>query len=237
MKMSKDGNFEIKLIQTVEQYPCLYNFLLPEYSRREVVGAAWEKVSNEMNATVENCRNTWRMLRISYTRATKLPPNGSARKLTQKTKDIIQAMDYIRGYVDAKRHELPNNSAPLPFPDTQDGISNESTEFVDNAYNDIDETVLQASVVQPSVKKFKKTQNSGRDTADNITTLLQYIKSRKQREPENPRRQFLLSLLPDLEQMNERQMRFFRSKVSGLIDDILDSEYGPTSSQPPSVAN
>lgn len=43
------SDFDIKLVKTVEQHPCLYNCQLPEYSKREFVAAAWEKVAQVMN--------------------------------------------------------------------------------------------------------------------------------------------------------------------------------------------
>jgi len=51
--------------------------------------------------------------------------------------------------------------------------------------------------------------------------LLNTLKKGQPKAEESPKKLFLLSLLPDLELMNDRQMRRFRTKVSELIDEIL----------------
>jgi len=50
-----------------------------------------------------------------------LPASGSAaKKLTQKTQNMIKEMDFIRPYVNAKNnHDLPSNLPPLPSPEQQ----------------------------------------------------------------------------------------------------------------------
>jgi len=42
-------NFNMKLAKIVEQYPMLYNFNLPAYSKRGALSTAWENVGKEMN--------------------------------------------------------------------------------------------------------------------------------------------------------------------------------------------
>lgn len=65
--------------------------------------------------------------------------------------------------------------------------------------------------------KRKKT-----DTETVNDCIIEFLKSRIKPEQENYRRHFLLSLLPDIEQMNNTQFRHFRRKVDELIDDILE---------------
>ena len=47
-------DFDIKLVKIVEQHPCLYNYQLPEYSKRDSVARAWEKVAQKMNESGNN---------------------------------------------------------------------------------------------------------------------------------------------------------------------------------------
>lgn len=50
--MSKvNYNLNMKLVKVVEQYPMLYNFNLPEYSKRDVISKACETVGMEINTT------------------------------------------------------------------------------------------------------------------------------------------------------------------------------------------
>lgn len=41
----------VKFVQEVEKYPCLYNFKLPEYSKKSVTEAAWESIAKETRDT------------------------------------------------------------------------------------------------------------------------------------------------------------------------------------------
>lgn len=41
----------ILFVSEVEKYPCLYNYNLPEYSRRDVTEKAWAAVAEQQNST------------------------------------------------------------------------------------------------------------------------------------------------------------------------------------------
>lgn len=80
---------------------------------------------------------------------------------------------------------------------------------------------------------MKKKKNS-----NNITSVdecvIDYIKAKQRTSEENPKKLFLLSLLPDLNEMNNTQFRKFRTQVNVLIDDILkttqDTSHGNNTS-------
>jgi hypothetical protein len=76
----------------------------------------------------------------------------------------------------------------------------------------------------PPLKKIKKENLH----VDVDTCVMEYIISKQQSERENYKQKFLLSLLPDLEQMNDKQMRQFQTRVSLLIDEILSVDFAPT---------
>lgn len=54
MVKTKEENLTIKLVETVEQYPCLYNFKIPEYARRDITEKARLKVAEEVKETGNN---------------------------------------------------------------------------------------------------------------------------------------------------------------------------------------
>lgn len=63
------------------------------------------------------------------------------------------------------------------------------------------------------------------DTVDD--GIMEYFKARKanlekKSEDEDPKRMFLLSLLPDMKAMSESQTRTFKRRVLALVDDILE---------------
>lgn len=67
-------------------------------------------------------------------------------------------------------------------------------------------------------KKKKKTQV---DTADDCIINYNQSKSNKPPNEYNAKKLFLLSLLPDLEEMSTVQFRAFRRDVGNLIDKTL----------------
>jgi hypothetical protein len=44
-----EQDFCIKFVQAVEKYPCLYNYKLAYYSRKDIVDKAWVEVGKEIN--------------------------------------------------------------------------------------------------------------------------------------------------------------------------------------------
>lgn len=49
MAKRDDPIFNIKLAAEVKKYPCIYDFKLPDYSKRDVTESAWENVATVLN--------------------------------------------------------------------------------------------------------------------------------------------------------------------------------------------
>jgi len=47
----KECVLTINLVEAVEKYPCLYNYKLPEYARKDLTEKAWSKVAEEVKET------------------------------------------------------------------------------------------------------------------------------------------------------------------------------------------
>ena len=50
-QQKSEQEFNEKLADVVERYSCLYNYKLPEYSRKDVTEKAWAAVAKEVNDT------------------------------------------------------------------------------------------------------------------------------------------------------------------------------------------
>lgn len=50
-KNMSEQSLNIKFVQEVEKFPCLYNYKLSQYSRKDITEAAWNKIGKEMNMT------------------------------------------------------------------------------------------------------------------------------------------------------------------------------------------
>jgi hypothetical protein len=181
--------------------------------------------------SVANCKETWRNLRIVFTRHCKKPLSGPASQKKRGTW-LLEAMQFVRPYIQTKHgHKKPMNqpspskSSAATDAEMEKSVVMENTTFenkdVECAIN-VNEDSEQTRA--PPLKKMKK--ENVRLYVD--TRVMEYIKSKQQSKKDNSKQQFLLSLLPDLEQMNDRQMRQFRTRVSVLIDEILSVEFAPT---------
>jgi len=141
-------------------------------------------------------------------------------------------MQFIRPYLNLKKgNSLPGN---LPSP-THDNDNDQGASSYQDNYNNTDlcnnititeeipststNNIVENKVVdiEPPLKKKKN--------SNNITSVdecvIDYIKAKQRTSEENPKKLFLLSLLPDLNEMNNTQFRKFRTQVNVLIDDIL----------------
>jgi len=154
-------------------------------------------------------------------------------------------MQFIRPYLNLKKGNLlPGN---LPSPTHHNDNDQGASSYQDN-YNTTDlcnnititeeipststNNIVENKVVgiEPPLKKKKN--------SNNITSVdecvIDYIKAKQRTSEENPKKLFLLSLLPDLNEMNNTQFRKFRTQVNVLIDDILkptqDTSHGNNTS-------
>lgn len=179
------------------------------------------------NIIVENCKEKWRNLRTVFVRKLK-PMSGSGRKgnkIYYMTDHMQFILPHIRGVSNV------NNPGNISSPPTL--LQNESINEIDEIDTkelDINEptsvssgyfetTTSNKQVYNPLLKK-KKTNNL--DLTDKC--FISYINTKKHnlKQEENPRKQFLLSMLPDVNQMTEVQMRKFKRKMLDVIDDILE---------------
>lgn len=48
--MSEEQN-NIRFVQIIEKFPCLYNYNISEYSRKDITEKAWSEVAEEINST------------------------------------------------------------------------------------------------------------------------------------------------------------------------------------------
>jgi len=90
----------------------------------------------------------------------------------------------------------------------------------------------QEKVRSPEEKtKGMKKRKSELSQADQ--SFIDFVKMKKTKMcGEDPRRMYLLSLLPDVNAMTDKQMRMFKKKVSNLIDDILTENPTPQNQTP-----
>lgn len=86
-----------------------------------------------------------------------------------------------------------------------------------------------------STQCLKEENKKKCDKLDVDQYVINYIKAKKASQVENYRRQFLVSLLPDVEEMDASQFRQFRKRVGDLIEEILEPNSTPQTSATPTT--
>lgn len=159
-----------------------------------------------------------------FVRRQKQPPSGSGRK-DSKTYYMTEHMQFILPYIKGVRSVDSPGNLPSP-PNVVDDEFNETDE-VENTEENISESTAEslnmtkASNEQVFTPKFKKKKTNTSDMVDQC--FIDYITTKKQnnKKEEDHRKQFLLSMLPEINQMTDIQMRKFKRKMLDVIDDIL----------------
>lgn len=49
MSKMAEQSLNIRLVQEVEKYPCLYDYTLNEYSRKDITEKSWNAIGKELN--------------------------------------------------------------------------------------------------------------------------------------------------------------------------------------------
>ncbi|CAG4942643.1 unnamed protein product [Parnassius apollo] len=81
----------------------------------------------------------------------------------------------------------------------------------------------------PDVKKLKRRINIEVNNEDYLNTRKAKIEKTTNDSMEDPKRMFLLSLLPDVNAMSDNQMRMFKRRVISLVEEILEEKsHSPT---------
>ncbi|XP_066982685.1 uncharacterized protein [Macrobrachium rosenbergii] len=126
---SDEQIWNIQFVQEIEKYPCIYSYTSNEYSNKDVREKAWKQVANEIEDTVNNCKEKWRNLRTVFVRKLKLQPSGSGRAST-KPYYLNEAMQFFLPYVTV--HQPTGTPGNLPsLKETQEDIQGTKEEDCD----------------------------------------------------------------------------------------------------------
>lgn len=163
--------------------------------------------------TVPYCKEKWKNIRSVFVRTLKPQPPGTSK--FRKPYYLNDAMKFILPYVKAGPTVLDVSESmisPLSYEDVEDPLASADTsqEEIDVLEND-GETYRMSNEMK--ITKKRKFMNAYDSTTE--------LKDRNSHRGElNPRKMFLLGLVPEVNDLTEYQMRQFRRRVLRLIDDI-----------------
>jgi len=181
-------------------------------------------------------------------------PSGSSRK-TKKPYYLNEYLQFLLPYV--KPNTDITNAGNLPSPTSDNEITFENNEQSDTEVQDEDivqkEEYLTNKIInieKPNNEKgrlpliHERNQGKGNkikrklDVSEVDQSFIDFVNMKKEKSCEtDPRKMFLLSLLPDIKNMTDQQMRMFKKKVLNLVDDILTENPTPQHQLPITMSN
>ncbi|XP_069683423.1 uncharacterized protein [Periplaneta americana] len=209
----------IKFVREVEKHPILYNYNLPEYSRKALTEKAWGEVGKEVHLPASDCKERWRNLRAVFVRKMKPSPNGSG-STRKRPYYLAQAMQFAVPYIKSLATTAPRN---LP------GASlRKQHEVFDDIEIIIDNTCHRVTASLPPIPPPPRPPKPPAVPANSAKLAAIPGQNCRQTERNEATKMFLLSLLPELEEMTDQQLKVFKRRTLLMIDDIT----GQTSSVP-----
>ncbi|XP_030751406.1 uncharacterized protein LOC115878932 isoform X2 [Sitophilus oryzae] len=262
--------FNIKFVGEVEKYPELYDFNLPEYSRKDYIEKAWSEIAQKVKMKRE-CKEKWRNLRSTLAKNLKPKPGSGGRKKLYYLKEAMQfavpfikisgtttgnapqlpeeqpgtssrhfmtdiseldvsqetsvfselyEQAYARDPLSSPNCSLPTSSRP-PLPTLQTTLPSAMSGDCEGPPRRVPRARKRTSQISPSDKADKaiaeyfaiKTQQI---VAKNLST--DYKKEGIQN--------FLNSLIPDLMQFDDAQLRVYKRRALLLIDEVAITSPG-----------
>ncbi|XP_050444008.1 transcription factor Adf-1-like [Adelges cooleyi] len=239
--MKDDPDFNIKFVAMIETSPCIYDHTKADHSNKQIVDRAWEMIAKQLSATVSDCKERWKNLRGSYTRHLKsaIGPSGAATK-PKKPYYLAEYMHFLHPFTKS-RQSVSSMSNDYNFSCSQKSISpsegsNNEENSVSNVFEDEitlnqheDNTSSDELPPHPPNKKLKVSKQDV-SLSDVNKSAYDYFQSKKnktgtsEKAPQDPDVSFLMSLLPDMKDMNKDQKRRYKIGILNMAMNILNEK-------------
>jgi len=197
-----------------------------------------------------NCKEKWRNLRTVFIRKQKPPPSGSGKKAS-KQYYLNDVMQFIVPFVKIQNsEEIPGNVPSPPSPDFSSQHDSEISDAEENTESEVSHELVHTAPVNPKetsshVVHAPRIPSSSRNNTskklktkpDLDSTFMNYFqtKKKKEEEPTSARKHFLLSVLPDVENLSSSQFSVFRRQLLDNIDYARSYQESPRTDTPSSV--
>uniref|UniRef100_A0A023F6Q1 Putative alcohol dehydrogenase transcription factor myb/sant-like protein n=1 Tax=Triatoma infestans TaxID=30076 RepID=A0A023F6Q1_TRIIF len=227
--------FNLKFVQEVEKHPVLYNCTLPGYSRKDLTEKAWKEVGEAVNLSQGDCKEKWKNLRAVFVRNMKPGPAVKKKKPYYLTEAMQFALPFVKSLTTAVPH---HPEVMLDVNEREDGdseyhTSSQSPKPSTSTFHQSDDSQQCLQPHQPLVdplakdiilRKIKLPPND-----EDERSYTEYFHAKKARTSTDERNEgikmFLLSLLPELEEMTDHQLKIFRRRMLQTIDEITNENY------------
>ncbi|CAG9790912.1 unnamed protein product [Diatraea saccharalis] len=199
------GDKNLLLVKSIEKFPCIYNYNCIDYSKKEVTDKAWNEIANETKLTVGECREKWKNLRYGFIRSLRPNPDGSFKKKYYLHDDMEFVLPFVK--LIPKSSYMPRANLEI---DTDEEITDYANENGQSPqFYDYDNMLENAEPLRKRTRQYEPS--------------IKYLQHKTSLDKVNDsRKMFLLSLLPEINELTESQMKCFRRKVLALLDEIVD---------------
>ncbi|GFU22375.1 uncharacterized protein NPIL_213021 [Nephila pilipes] len=228
--MEKGGIHNEKLIREVYKHRSLWDQKSLDYLSRTLKAKEWETVAQEMDCTVDEVKNRWKILKDSFNREVRnMAKNGNHSSRWAH----FESMSFLlKG---SNNLLLPSAylSQSLIELDSQNTTSIScDNEFSENSLASPEEDIESVSSRKKKVKGNHTPPNSSIEISNStpyqINSQIEWNGSTGFRhEHGNEDYYFLLSLLPSFERMSPRQKMLVKIK---MMQDVYDAAYGDSTS-------
>lgn len=223
----------ILFVNSVKLYPCLYDCTNPHYNKLSVKENAWKEISKKMGDPVLLCKQRWKNLRTVFIRHLKQQSiNGSAENYRRKYY-LEDAMHFVIPFLINKNNSDKKEKSILPQSE-EDCLNNDGNYDEDIVKDEEFERYIVPERNLHNSSEIKKETEDTRinsrwhcsDTQKEVDSgkhFVTHVETRKKNlHQESADQKFLLSLLPDLKEMNPQQKRRFKRESLELISRILE---------------
>ncbi|XP_039961733.1 uncharacterized protein LOC126760667 [Bactrocera neohumeralis] len=236
--MDVNKKINIRLVETVEKYPCLYNNTIKEYSNRNCIEAAWVEVAEELSSTPDVVKDKWKVFRSIFVRRLRKMHMGELIKPYYLHEHMQFLRPYLRKSWDPECCNKilleESESRVTPKNPKENKYSNSSCENSNTLDQEDINSVYLADMPQYSCNDYKRVRTSNANNHSfsykyrinefKISEVSSHQQDLEATDDEDYKRLFILSLLPDLEEMSNTQMRKFKIKVTTIINNIINNE-------------
>ncbi|XP_004525097.1 uncharacterized protein LOC101456333 [Ceratitis capitata] len=227
-----DQKFNIRLVETVKKYPVIYDCNIKGYKKIPCVllrRKAWKSIGKELNCDPKTLHQKWHQFRKYFSHVMLLKQRGENAPyyLSEHLKFLIP---YLR-----ITHESVASDSSIEEVNQNEIDSAEEVEEMDQDLMHLDShsndgAISDEADVEVTEPHYNQNRRSEVVCNRNATLPPTHVAPSSTGIAEleqfsakgDPKLQFLLSLLPDLNVMTNAEMRQFKCKAQQLVDEILN---------------
>ncbi|XP_058988186.1 zinc finger protein 729-like [Musca domestica] len=106
--MAENDLLNESIVEEVKKYEVLYNKAHPHYGKRSIAQQTWNKISNVVGVTVQECKSLWVALKRGYiSEYEKLREKNNLEKYNSNWK-YFEAMSFLSDHIDPDRNSMEN---------------------------------------------------------------------------------------------------------------------------------